>query len=167
MNKELQRYLEKIIRSEHVSVHHDYDAMESNYTIPYNAALASDNIKLMLLRADGILDEDEELDEYESIDFLAESLTELLTPEFGLSTSHYINNRNKIMTKYTLDFDGTILHQKTYPSEAINTRSPLFRLIKMCSDKIIAQEHIAQKHKMEKTFISMNMFKLYAQHGKK
>lgn len=167
MNRELQRYLEQIIKSEYVSVHHDCDQMETNYTIPYNAALAPQKIKIMLMQADGILDNSEDLDDDDDINLLAENLTDFMTPEFMLSTKHYINHKNKLMTEYSLDFDGTILHQKTYPSEAINTRSPIFRLMKMCSDKVISQERTAQKYKMEKMFVSMNMFKLYAQHGKK
>ena len=167
MNRELQRYLEQLIRTEYVSVVHDYDQMETSYTIPYNATSAPRKIKIMLLRADGIIDDEDEIDGDDDIDALGENLFDFMTPEFVLSTTHYINNRNKLVTQYTLDFDGTILYQKSYPSDTINARSPIFRLMKMCSDKVITQERVAQKYKMEKMFLSMNMFKLNAQRGRK
>lgn len=162
MKKYLETYLRKVIRQEYVSVHHDYDTAETTYIIPYNASLASPKIKLLLLQSAGIIEDDETIDDYTTseIEETSKNLIDITTPEFEISTSHYINNRGVLMTHYILDFDGDVLFQKSYPSNKLSTKNQMLRLIKLCSNKIIDQERAAQKFKMEKMLISTNMFNL-------
>lgn len=168
MNKHLKHCLERTINKEFVSVRHDYDNNETIYYFPYNASLTPQSVKLKLIQVMG-LDYDEDFDEKDADDI--EKMSWFLiaddTPEFALTTSHYINKRGIVMTHYTLDFEGEILYQKSYPSDQINRKNPMLQLIRKCSNKLVTQEQIAQEHKMEKMFISTNMFNLHVQRGKK
>ena len=168
MNKHLKHCLERTINKEFVSVRHDYDNHETTYSVPYNASLAPQSVKLKLIHAMG-LDYDEAFDDKdaEDIEKMSWYLIADDTPEFGLTASHFINKRGIIMTHYILDFDGEILYEKSYPSDQLNKKNPMLQLIRKCSNKIVAQEQLAQEHKMEKMFISMNMFNLRAPRGKK
>lgn len=167
MNKHLKNCLERTIQKEFVSVYHDYDSQETIYSIPYNATLAPRSVKLALIRATG-LDYDDDFDENDpgDIDKMAWYLIAEETPCFSLSAGHFINTRGVLMTNYRLDFDGEVLFQKTYASDTLSKKNPILQLMRRCSDKIITQERTAQEHKMEKMFISTNMFMMNARPGK-
>ena len=51
MNKHLEHCLTRTIQKEFVSVFHDYDSLETIYSVPYNASLAPRSVKLILIRA--------------------------------------------------------------------------------------------------------------------
>ena len=168
MNKNLKRCLEQSINREFVSVYHDYDMRETIYSIPYNASLAPRSVKLILIRAMGLdADEDFDYEDPRDIDSAAMRLIDGTTPAFVLASSHFINKNGTLMTHYTLDFDGEVLFERAYNSEKLNKKNPILHLMRKCSDKVISQERAAQEHKMEKMFISTNMFTSYAQHGRK
>lgn len=167
MNKQLKHCLEKSIQKEFVSVCHNYDTRETIYTIPYNATLASRSVKLALIRATG-LDYDDTFDANNphDIDKMAWYLIADDNPTFALTSSHFINKQGVLMTHYMLDFNGEILYQKSCASDKLVRKNPILQLMRKCSDKLIAQERAAQEHKMEKMFISTNMFIPSAQHGR-
>lgn len=167
MNKNLKRCLERTIKQEFVSVYHDYDNQETRYSVPYNALLTPRSVKLTLIRALGLdYDDDFDADDPNDIDKMAWYLIADEMPVFELASGHTINKHGVLMTNYRLDFDGEVLFQKSYTSENISRKNPMLQLIRKCSDKIITQEHAAQEHKMEKMFISSNMFTLNAQPGR-
>ena len=167
MNKHLQHCVERTIKKEFVSVYHDYDNRETIYNVPYNAALTPRSVRLILIRAMG-LDYSDEFDESDphDIDKMSWYLVADETPMFSLVQGHTINKRGVLMTNYRLDFNGEVLFQKSYPSESLSRKNTMLQLIRKCSDKIIDQERTAQQYKMEKMFVSTNMFTEYAQHGK-
>ena len=168
MNKYLKRCLEESIKRGFVSVYHDYDKLETVYSIPYDATITPNPVKEMLVKVMGLVD-DEDIDEQDSkeINETAMFLIREMMPEFSISSRHIINKHNVLMTQYTLDFDGMILYEKAYPSDKLGHRNPMLNLMRQCSNKVVSQERFAQKHKMEKMFISMNMFTLCEQHGRK
>ncbi len=167
MNKPLKNYLQRIIKNEYVSVYHDYDGQKTTYSIPYNASLAPRSVRLTLIRALG-LDYDDDFDENnpQDIDKMSYNLIADETPLFSLTSDHYINNRGTLMTHYILDFDGQVLTEKSYKSDKLSGKNPLIQLMRKCSDKIIAQEQAAQKYKMEKMFVSTNIFTQNVQHDR-
>ena len=167
MNKHLKNFLEATIQKEFVSVVHDYDTMETTYSFPYNASLAKRPIKLQLIRAIGLdYDEDFDATDPDDIDRMARYMLANETPIFSLSSKHLITKKGLLMTHYTLDFDGEILFEKSYPSDTLTNANPMLQLMRKCSAKIIEQERIAQEYKMEKMFVSTNMFTQYARHGR-
>ena len=167
MNKHLEHCLTRTIQKEFVSVFHDYDSLETIYSVPYNASLAPRSVKLILIRAMGF-DYDDDFDEKnpDDIDKMAYYLTADETPIFSITAGHFINSRGILMTNYRLDFDGQVLSEKSYTSDNLSRKNSFLQLIHKCSDKIIAQERAAQEHKMEKLFISTNMFMRNVQRGK-
>ena len=167
MNKHLKNCLERTIQKEFVSVYHNYDTQETVYSVPYNAALTPRSVKVTLIRATG-LDYDDDFDETDpdDIDKMSWYLIADETPIFSLSQSHNINKHGVLMTNYRIDFDGEVLSEKSYATENLSTRNPYIQLMRRFSDKIITQEHAAQELKMEKMFISTNMFKMNVQPGK-
>lgn len=168
MNKNLKRCLEHTIKKEFVSVYHNYDTQETIYSIPYNASLATQSVKLILVRAMA-LDYDDDFDDKDSndIETAARNLLNDGTPVFSLTESHFISKRNQLMTHYLLDFDGEALVEKSYPTDKLSKKNPLLQLMRKCSEKIVAQEVAAQAQKMEKMFISMNLFNECAQHDRR
>lgn len=168
MNNQLKNCLEETIKNEFVSVYHNYDNLETIYYIPYNASLTPRPIKRTLIRAMG-LDYSEDFDEQNpnDIDKMACYLISDEMPMFTLSARHSINKRGDLMTNYRLDFNDELLFEKSYNSNKLSPRNPMVQIISKCSDKIIAQERFAQEHKMEKFFISMNMFMPNVQHDKR
>ena len=166
-DKNLIRCLEKTIDTEFVSVYHNYDTMETVYTIPYNASLASRRVKLTLIRAMG-LDWDNNFDENNPYDIDKTSwyLLSEGNPTFSIITSHHINKQGVITTDVLLDFEGEVLMERSYPSDKVPRKCFLLRLMRKCSEKVIAQERAAQAKRMEKMFMSMNMFNLHGQHGR-
>lgn len=167
MNKHLKNCLERTIQKEFVSVYHNYDTQETVYSVPYNAALTPRSVRSILIRAVG-LDYDDDFDETDpyDIDKMSWYLIADETPIFSLSQSHNINKQGVLMTNYRIDFDGEVLSEKSYATENLSTRNPYIQLMRRFSDKIITQEHAAQELKMEKIFISTNMFKMNVQPGK-
>ena len=167
MDKQLKKCLEKTIQTEFVSVYHDYNAQETIYVIPYNASLTPRSVKLSLIRAVGF-DYSDKFDAKNpnDIDEMASNFIVGITPEFSLTSSHFVNHNGVLMTKFVLDFAEEILFEKSYESNKMNNKNPILQLIRQCSNKIIAQEYAAQKHKMEKMFISLNMFTQNVRHGR-
>ena len=86
MNKSLKRCLEHTIKKEFVSVYHNYDTQETIYSIPYNASLATQSVKLTLVRAMA-LDYDEDFDDknQKDIEIAAKNLLNDGTPVFSLT----------------------------------------------------------------------------------
>jgi len=168
MNKHLKRCLERTIKQEFVSVYHDYDTQETTYSVPYNAALTPRSVRLMLIRAMG-LDYGEDFDDKDpnDIDKMSSFLIDEWTPLFSLTSKHTINKNGVLLTNYRIDFDGEVLFEKAYASNNLANKNPMIQLMHRCSEKIIDQERIAQEQKMEKMFISTNLFKWNAQHDRK
>ena len=166
-DKNLKRCLEKTIDAEFVSVYHNYDTMETVYAIPYNASLASRRVKLTLIRAMG-LDWDDNFDENNPYDIDKTSwyLLSNGTPTFSITTSHHINKQGVITTDVLLSFEDEVLMERSYPSDKVPKKCFLLQLMRKCSEKVIAQERAAQAKRMEKMFMSMNMFNLHGQHGR-
>ena len=167
MNKYLMKFLEQSIQKEFVSVVHNYDTLETIYSIPYNASLAKRPVKLQLIRALG-LDYEDDFDDTDpdDIDRVAWYMLAEGTPVISISSKHIISRKGVMMTHYTLDFDGEVLFEKSYPSDKLTNTNLMLQLIRHCSAKIVEQEHVAQQYKMEKMFISTNMFMQHAKRGK-
>lgn len=168
MNKLLIAFLEKSIQSEYISVYHDYDTQETVYFIPYNATLATRDVKLKLVQLMGLdwddgFDEKNPADIDKAADYLIGSDE---TPLFTLTSSHFIEKNGILMTDFILDFEEDVIYKKSYQTDKLSKKNMFVKLMKKCSDKIIDQEKAAQEHKMEKMFISTNMFTLSAQHGR-
>lgn len=159
MNKNLISYLKKLIDTEFVSVYHNYDTLETVYSIPYNASLASDKVKLILIRALG-LDWDDNFNP-DNPDDIAKMSWFMLSdgvPVFALTSTHLIDKHGNLKTHFILDFEDEILFEKSYKTQRLTDKNPMVKLMHKISTKVIAQEHEAQKLKMEKMFISTNMF---------
>ena len=168
MNKHLQHCLERTIQKEFVSVYHNYDTMETIYSIPYNASLAPRSVRLMLIRALGLdYDDDFDADDPHEIDKLSWYLIADETPYFKITQSSFINKRGKMMTNYILDFDDEVLFEKSYAADNLSKKNQMLQLMRKCSDKIIDQERVAQEHKMGKMFVSTNLFMSHVQPGRK
>lgn len=167
MDKQLKKCLEKTIQAEFVSVYHDYNAQETAYLIPYNASLTPRSVKLSLIRATGF-DYSDEFDPQnpDDIDEMALNFVDGITPEFSLTSTHFINENGELMTNFVLDFANEILFEQSYATNKLNYKNPILQLMRQCSNKIIAQEYAAQKQKMEKMFISFNMFTQNVRHGR-
>ena len=165
ISKYLKKCLERTIETEYVSVFHDYDLMETIYTIPYNATLAPTPVKMALVRAT-MDDEDFDESDNEEVNDIATAFATNPMPLFSITIGYHINSSGVLMADYTLDFEGEVLFMKSYEFNKQDNKNPVLSLVRKCSNKIVAQERAAQKHKMQKMFVSMNMFKLNEQPGK-